>query len=118
MVSKQPYDSERNIIVVPKLFGKGGFWATLATDTPPEENWVNSVTLGMKEVGEEFSGKIGWVETEMNWPINHMVVPAKKALKCTACHGKKATRMDWEALGYPGDPKKAKAGREKLGLLK
>jgi predicted metalloprotease len=55
----------------------------------------------------------------MNWPINHMVVPAKQALKCTACHGKKATRMDWEALGYPnGDPKKGKAGREKLGLLK
>jgi len=121
MVSKQPYDSERNVLVVPKLFGKGSFWATLETDTPPKENWVNAATIGMKEVGEEFSGKIGWVETEMNWPINHMVVPAKKALKCNACHGKKATRMDWAALGYPnGDPKVKKngGGREKLGLLK
>ncbi len=121
MRGKQIYDAERNVLIVPKLYGKGGFWATLKTDTPVEENWINAATLGMKEVGEEFSGKIGWVETEMNWPINHMVVPAKKALKCSKCHGKKATRMDWKALGYPnGDPKKKKSGggREKLGLIK
>ncbi len=121
MRGKQAYDAERNIIVVPKLFGKDGFWASLKTDSPVSEKWVNAATLGMKEVGEEFSGKIGWVETEMNWPINHMVVPAKKALKCSKCHGKKATRMDWKALGYPnGDPKVKKngGGRKKLGLIK
>jgi octaheme c-type cytochrome (tetrathionate reductase family) len=110
MVSKQPYDAERNILVVPKLFGKDGYWKTY--------DWNDAIAKGMKEVGKEYSGKLGWVETEMNWPINHMVVPAKKALKCNACHGKKATRLNWEALGYPGDPKKVKAGREKLGLLK
>ncbi|MDA3861934.1 MAG: tetrathionate reductase family octaheme c-type cytochrome, partial [Melioribacteraceae bacterium] len=31
MRGKQPYDAERNIIVIPKLFGKGGFWASLKT---------------------------------------------------------------------------------------
>jgi len=111
MVSKQPYDADKNIIVIPKLFGKDGYWKTY--------DWNDAITKGMASVDMEYSGNLGWVETEMNWPINHMVVPAKKALKCTACHGKKATRMDWEALGYPdGDPKKGKAGREKLGLLK
>lgn len=109
MVSKQPYDADKNIIVIPKLFGKGGYWKTY--------DWNDAIIKGMASVDMEYSGNLGWVETEMNWPINHMVVPAKKALKCNACHGKKATRMDWEALGYPGDPKKAKAGREELGLL-
>ena len=32
-----------------------------------------------------------------------MVVPKRQALKCLACHGEKG-RLDWKALGYPGDP--------------
>ena len=39
----------------------------------------------------------------MYWPLSHMVVPAEQALQCTACHGDNS-RMDWEALGYYGDP--------------
>jgi octaheme c-type cytochrome (tetrathionate reductase family) len=109
MRGKQPIDAEQNIVVVPHLFGKEGFWNTY--------NWIDATNKGMASLGMTFSGKLGWVETEMNWPINHMVVPAKKALKCTSCHGEKATLMDWKALGYPGDPKKA-GSREKLGLVK
>lgn len=35
--------------------------------------------------------------------ISHGVVPAEQALKCEDCHfyGK---RLNWKALGYPGDP--------------
>jgi hypothetical protein len=32
-----------------------------------------------------------------------MVQPAEEALQCDACHGE-GGRMDWAALGYPGDP--------------
>jgi hypothetical protein len=39
----------------------------------------------------------------MSWPQNHMVQRKEDALGCTDCHGP-AGRMDWAALGYPGDP--------------
>ena len=32
-----------------------------------------------------------------------MVQPADAALQCYDCHGENG-RMDWAALGYPGDP--------------
>jgi hypothetical protein len=32
-----------------------------------------------------------------------MVQPTENALQCEACHGESG-RLDWEALGYPGDP--------------
>lgn len=109
MRGKQPFDSEQNIVVIPHLFGKDGFWKTF--------DWIDASNKGMASVGMTYSGKLGWIETEMNWPINHSVIPAKNALKCTSCHGEKATLMNWNELGYPGDPKKV-GGREKLGLLK
>ena len=39
----------------------------------------------------------------MYWPTTHMVQPKENALQCTACHGAEG-RLDWLALGYPGDP--------------
>ncbi|MCB0753579.1 MAG: cytochrome C, partial [Ignavibacteriae bacterium] len=51
----------------------------------------------------------GFVETEMYWPINHMVVSGEDALSCTDCHGTKGKkRLDWEKLGYSSDPIKLK----------
>ena len=35
----------------------------------------------------------------------YVVAPAEKSLKCTACHTRKDTkRLDWQKLGYEGDP--------------
>ena len=97
MRGKQIYDSGNNYLIVPKLFGEDGFWKTF--------DWDNSARLGMATVDLDYSGNYGFVETEMFWPVNHMVAPADKALKCTACHFKgKANLLDWEALGYDGDP--------------
>ena len=59
----------------------------------------------MKASGLPYSGEYGFAETVMYWPINHMVSPKDKALKCGDCHGGTG-RMDWKALGYEGDPKK------------
>jgi hypothetical protein len=39
----------------------------------------------------------------MYWAITHMVAPAEEALTCAECHGADG-RLDWEALGYHGDP--------------
>jgi hypothetical protein len=39
----------------------------------------------------------------MYWPLTHMVRPASQALTCADCHSDNG-RIDWEALGYYGDP--------------
>ncbi len=100
MKGRQPYDPVNKYMIVPQLFGKDGFWKTFS--------WDKAAKLGMDEVGLPYSGTIEFVETEMYWPINHMVPPAEQALKCTNCHGKSATRMDWKKLGYEGDPIKVR----------
>jgi len=99
MNGKQPYDSVNNIFVTPKLFGKGGYWDTY--------DWGSAIAIGMKAANLPYSGKYGWVETDMYWNVNHMVVPKNKALGCSDCHGAKG-RLDWKALGYSGDPQQFK----------
>ncbi len=46
---------------------------------------------------------MGFADTEMYWPLSHKVAPKSKALRCLDCHGPDG-RMDFKALGYPGDP--------------
>jgi len=103
MRGKQIYDSLKNYLIVPKLFGEDGYWKTY--------DWNSASQSGMKEINIDYSGKYGFVETEMYWPINHMVATKDKALKCTNCHGVKGNRLDWKALGYSGDPIKVKGRR-------
>ena len=99
MHGKQIYDAENNYLIVPKLFGKDGYWKTF--------DWNAASELGMKYVDLAYSGKHSFIETEMYWPINHVVVSGDQALKCTSCHTKKETKLlDWEKLGYEGDPMK------------
>jgi len=105
MRGKQIYDSKNNYLIVPKLFGKGGFWKTF--------DWNAAAELGMASIDLPYSGEYGFIETEMYWPINHMVAPAKDALRCTECHTRsESKRLDWEKLGYDGDPM-SKGGRFK-----
>ncbi len=64
--------------------------------------------LEMAESNLAYSGEFDFVKTKMYWPINHMVAPAEKSLKCTDCHTKKESkRLNWEQLGYKGDPMNA-----------
>ena len=105
MRGKQIYDSKNNYLIAPKLFGKDGYWKTF--------NWDKASKLGMTEINLDYSGKYGFVETEMYWPINHMVAPASKSLRCTACHSRNGSkRLDWEKLGYKDDPMRI-GGRSK-----
>lgn len=78
---KQPYDSKLKRFVKPKLFGKkgsGAYWADF--------DWGKSIKVGMKNAGLKYSGNYDFVETEMYWPINHMVAPKEDALACSECH--------------------------------
>lgn len=96
MKGKQPYDTGNNMIIVPKLFGKDGFWKTW--------DWNQANKLGMESVDLTYSGSYDFVETELYVPIHHMVAPVEDALNCSSCHHKKHGVIDWEALGYEGDP--------------
>jgi len=92
---KQIYDKKNHILITPKLFGDGGFWATF--------DWDQAARLGMAESRLDYSGEYGFVKTAMYWRINHMVAPKEQALSCLDCHGRQG-RLNWQELGYKKDP--------------
>ncbi len=116
-----PYDAERKTLVAPRLWD--GYWK--------DYDWTNAIVTGMKEMGLPFSGKVGFIKTEMYSALHHTVPPARQALGCTDCHAVEAVRcqrchqkaegmdqpthtrmvypettnrMDFKALGYQDDP--------------
>jgi hypothetical protein len=93
--AKQPYDARNNYLLQPKTVGEGGFWT--------EFDWDQALRLGSDVIGLDYSGEYGFAETSMYWPTTHLVKPAEDTLTCDNCHGPEG-RMDWEALGYYGDP--------------
>jgi octaheme c-type cytochrome (tetrathionate reductase family) len=121
LTAVQPYDTEHKRLAMPKLLD--GYWVHF--------DWSKAITSGMEQVGLPFSGKYGFVETRMYSAVHHEVIPAKKALGCADCHSVEAitctrchtnakgmdlpehrravypavtNRLDFKALGYPGDP--------------
>ena len=93
--AKQPYDTEYNYLLQPVTSGEGGYWKDF--------DWDKAFRLGEEISGIKYSGNYGFAETEMYWPSTHMVATKDKALQCQACHSE-GGRMDWQALGYDGDP--------------
>jgi octaheme c-type cytochrome (tetrathionate reductase family) len=93
--AKQPYDTELEHLLQPVTSGKGGYWK--------EFDWDASFRLGEEVTGLPYSGNYDFAATEMFWPSTHMVATKDKALQCQACHSE-GGRMDWNALGYDGDP--------------
>lgn len=98
--SKQPYDAGNNTLVAVNLFAlhrfakdKDAYWRNL--------DWQRAVAKGMKTVGQEFSGKVGFVETEMLFPVTHMVAPASKALGCVECHSDNGRLKDISGVYIP-----------------
>ncbi len=101
---KQIYDVKNNYFLTPKVWPGGpdaedAYWKSF--------DWDKALRAGVKESGLEYSGEYGFAPTIMYWRLNHMIAPAKEALKCTDCHSDKG-RLDWLALGYKGDPMKVK----------
>jgi len=94
-IAKQPYDAVNNYLLQPITSGEGGFWSVF--------DWNVAFKLAEPITGLDYSGKYAFTETYMYWATTHMVQPAENALQCNSCHGDNG-RLDWEALGYPGDP--------------
>ena len=86
---KQLYDPVHQVLIQPKLVaakkGEGAFWKDFDWDRAAEE--------GMKSIGLEYSGKHAFVNTEMTWPVNHMVAPKEESLKCADCHTRTNSRL-------------------------
>lgn len=95
---RQPYDPVNKRLVIPKLYGpgdSGAFWS--------DYDWTASVRAGMDYVDMPFSGRVGFVETEMYWPVTHMVAPADQAAGCAECHTRKNGRLaSLNGLYIPG----------------
>jgi octaheme c-type cytochrome (tetrathionate reductase family) len=94
-VAKQPYDTINQYLLQPITAGNNGYWTNF--------DWDNAFQLAEDITGLDYSGQYDFAETWMYWPTTHMVRPKEFALQCTDCHSPEG-RLDWQALGYPGDP--------------
>jgi octaheme c-type cytochrome (tetrathionate reductase family) len=94
-IARQPYDTQYKTLLQPITAGENGFWTNF--------DWDNAFRLAESVTGLKYSGQYGFAETWMYWPTTHMVQPKENALQCDDCHSNNG-RLDWQALGYPGDP--------------
>lgn len=90
-IGKQPYDTEHRTLLVPHTAVKDdtAFWYNF--------DWPKALKAGAEANGNPFSGKFDFVQTEMLWPITHMVAPAEAAVGCQECH-----RQNGRLEGVPG----------------
>lgn len=85
----QIYDKEYLTLIQPKLYatspGDSAFWQDF--------DWDAAAAAGMKAIGLPYSHNYGFIETEMYWPINHMVSKAEASLQCADCHTQNDGRL-------------------------
>ncbi len=102
MRGKQPFDKVNNILLSVHMFGKddAALWKSF--------DWGKALAAGMSEAkaagvtDADFSGDYGFAETEMFWPITHMVAPADEALGCSDCHAKDGRLANLPGFYMPG----------------
>jgi hypothetical protein len=107
---KQIYDAGNKTLVVPKLFGpkgSGAYWKDF--------DWQKSVAAGQQAVGREFSGKVGFIETEYLRPVAHMIGPKKDALSCESCHSREGRLKNLTGFYMPG--RDSSAMLDRIGWL-
>ena len=92
---KQIYDKTNNYFLLPKTVGAGGYWT--------EFDWDQALRLGAENSGLPYSGEYDFAETSFYWTTSHMITPKDEALQCIDCHSD-VGRLDWQMLGYDGDP--------------
>lgn len=83
----QPYDPVNMTLVIPHTAGNDdtAYWKNF--------DWKKAIATGMEAVGVPFSGEVDFINTEMRWPITHMVAPKEDSLACVDCHNKNG-RLD------------------------
>lgn len=103
MHTKQPYDEKNHYLIQPFLAGEGGEKGKKGTGAYwVDFDWDRAAKAGMAYVGLPFSGQIGFTETEMYWPLNHMVVDRTQALSCDECHSRKGRLAGLPGIYVPG----------------
>lgn len=105
---RQIYDAEHKRFIVPRTVGPGGYWTDF--------DWDQAARLGAESTGLPYSGSYAFAPTEMAWPLSHMVQTKERSLQCFDCHGTSG-RMDWDALGFTGDPL-THGSRRQQGLVR
>jgi octaheme c-type cytochrome (tetrathionate reductase family) len=87
--ARQPFDPANRILIQPKLFaenqGEGALWKDF--------DWNKASEAGMKDINQPFSGQVRFIQTEMYWPVNHMVSAKDKVVTCADCHTRNNSRL-------------------------
>lgn len=96
MRGRQPYDKGNNSLVLLHLFGKDkdAYWKSY--------DWNQAIGAAMKQGGADYSGEYGFIETEMYWPLAHMVAPKEQSLGCDDCHSKQGRLAALTDFYLPG----------------
>ncbi|SEW18333.1 octaheme c-type cytochrome, tetrathionate reductase family [Aliiroseovarius sediminilitoris] len=112
MEGRQAYDTGSNKLAYSHVWGPTtdtAFWTNF--------DWPKAIEAGMKAAGQDYSGSFDFVDTEMYWPITHMVAPARDALDCAACHAQNG-RLDGIAAVYmPGTNPRSAIGMLGMALV-
>lgn len=109
----QPYDKVHHTLLLPHT--------AIPDDTAYWYNfdWEKALRAGAEASGKPFSGQWGFVQTEMSWPITHMVAPKEKALSCVECHSRQGRLQNITGIYIPGRDRSAwldRAGYSLAGL--
>jgi len=93
---KQAYDTVNNTLLVVHTAGED--------DTALWHNfdWQKAIVAGTQAAKLPYSGQYGFVSTEMNWPITHMVAPERDAVRCQECHSSGGRLDGIEGIYLPG----------------
>ncbi len=95
---RQAYDPVNKLLIVPHLFpfnkeDTTAYWKGF--------DWDTAFKVGMETANLPYSGQYEWVETEMYWPITHMVAPAEQALTCSECHSRQSRLAGIDGVYIP-----------------
>lgn len=93
---KIPFDLINRQLINPHLYGNDStsYWKNF--------DWDKAAQSGMESAGLNYSGEIGFIESEMYWPINHMVAPVEESLSCTECHARNGRLSQLKDFYLPG----------------
>lgn len=92
----QPYDKVHRTLLLPHT--------AIPDDTAYWYNfdWDKALRAGAEASGKPYSGQWGFVQTQMTWPITHMVAPREKALNCVECHSRQGRLQNITGIYIPG----------------
>jgi octaheme c-type cytochrome (tetrathionate reductase family) len=98
----QPYDAVNDVLVIEHLYGKedSAFWRNFEWGPAIEAAMAEARRIGQTDV--DYSGEYAFTETEMLWPLSHMIAPAEDSLACGDCHRTEGRLAGLAGFHLPG----------------